>query len=135
MFGGLFGRDRGDGNFQLAADDLGDIANANALIAYSMIARAGDALLEREAIDGGDVRAVGRGPAIGAVADIGGNALLPCDLDQVADEAGLASLAMYLRETDGGDAHALVSEGEGCAFGNAGDRFADAGDIFLGRET
>src|SRR5579871_2623059 len=55
---------------------------------------------------------MGGRPAIAAVADIGGYALLAGDFEQIADEAGLAFAAVHLWQAHGHAAHTTIVERE-----------------------
>ena len=67
MVAGFLWRFADDRDAEASADDFGDVAERDALVADGVIARAGRALLERQAVEMCGVEAVYRGPAVAAV--------------------------------------------------------------------
>ena len=73
------------------------------------------------------------GPAVAAVADIGRDALLARQIDQMRDEAVIALAMGRRREAHGGRAHAARRDGRGRRLGGA--REIGGGLVRLGRDA
>ena len=84
---------------------------------YRMIGAGDGAMLQRQTEGARGIVAVHRGPAVGAVADIGRGALLPRKADQDRDETVITLAVVGGRQPHGRRVHAAGSEGVCGGFG------------------
>ncbi|KAG1534981.1 hypothetical protein G6F50_015424 [Rhizopus delemar] len=107
MSSSLCRRDRHDGDAESGADHFCDLPHRDAFLGDGMPSRSRPVLLQRQAIKPRHVSHVAGRPAIGAVADVGRDALGLGDLDEWRDEA-LLFRVMHLGEPDCRHADALL---------------------------
>jgi hypothetical protein len=98
--------DTPDRNIEPLADGLGDGAHGDALLGDCVKTSAGSGLLEGEPVQTSRVEPMDGGPAIRAVSDVGGEPLLPGDLDEERDEAVVTAAVDGGREADDAGPHA-----------------------------
>src|SRR5271168_1262784 len=75
MLARVLGRDRHERQLEMPPDDLGDVADRDALVGHGVQRRSRRGLLESKAEEASGVEAVYGGPAVGAVTDVAGDAL------------------------------------------------------------
>ena len=75
MIGHRVSSDAGDGYREVPADDAGDVAHGHAFLGHGVQDGARRRVLDRRPEDLGGIEAVHRGPAIGTVTRIPGDAL------------------------------------------------------------
>ena len=93
MRSGLLRRLGNDWLVQLSADDLCKLAKRHALLGHRVISGAGGTVLQRELNDPRGIDPVHGRPTVPCVADVGGNALLAGNADQLRHES-MITLAM-----------------------------------------
>src|SRR5580700_10112327 len=71
----VFGAEAGHRQPKSLADGSGDLVRRNAFVADSVVGGAGLTFLQRETVEVRRVEPVSGGPPVGAVADVGGDAL------------------------------------------------------------
>src|SRR5882724_120756 len=90
MVGCLLPRLADDGQVQAAADDLGYLAEGNALFSDPVVARACGAFFEHQPVETGGVEPVDGRPEVQPLADVGRDALLAGKADEDGNEAMIA---------------------------------------------
>src|SRR6516164_1099790 len=105
---GASGRDRLDGDTEVLADHLCDLAGGDAFLSHTVQHRTRRRLLEGQAEETCRIDAVHRGPAARTVAQEAGDALLTSDADDDRDEAVVALTVDRRREPNGRGAHAAI---------------------------
>ena len=87
VLGRVLGGDGDDRELEMPSDDLGDVADRHALLGDRVQRRSRRGLFEPETEEARRIEPVHGGPAVAAVADVAGDALLAGDADQGRDEA------------------------------------------------
>ena len=118
----LLAGDRGHRQVQVLADDLGDVAERHALVADRVQPGARGRGLQGQPEQARGIEPVHRGPAVGPVAHVGGQALGAGDADQGRDEAVIALAVHRRRQAHGRDAYAASGEPERDLLGDPGMR-------------
>ncbi len=102
--------DRGDRQVEPPPDRLGDVADGDALLADRVEHRPGRRALDPEPDQTGGVGAMDRGPAVDALADVGGRAGRAVSRDDHRDEAVVAVAVDGRGEADADRAHPALGE-------------------------
>lgn len=108
----LLGGDGDGGDVEMLGEDLGDLEDRHALVAHGVKHRPGGRGLDREAEQARRIIAVDRRPAVGAVADVGCDALRAREADRGGDEPVVAVAVGGRWEPHDGGADPVVGERE-----------------------
>ena len=95
----VLGRDGDHREVEVATDHLGDLADRHAFVGDPVQNRSGRGRLQRQAEEPRGIEPVHGGPAVGPVADVAGDALLACDVDQGGDEAVISVVVNRRRQS------------------------------------
>ena len=98
-----------------------------------MIAGACFTFLQREAIDPCSIEAMGCGPAVETISDIGGNAFLARDVDEDWNKTVVALAVRRWWKTQGHRANAVLGHREAGLFGDAGEARAGRDHVIFRR--
>ena len=115
MSSGLFRRDGDDGQFQAAADNLGNLPDGYALFRDRVIAWRLLRFLQRQPVQAGSIEAMRRGPAVEPIADVGRNTLFAGDMDRISNKT-LLHRVMDLGKPHDGHADASSRDRSGRLF-------------------
>ncbi len=89
-----------------AADHFGNRLERHALIVDRVMGAALDALFERQPVEAGGIEPMHAGPAVEAIANLGRDAFLAREADQMRDETMIAGAMGRRRQAHRGGAHA-----------------------------
>ncbi len=107
VVGGFFGLEGDGGDFEAMGESFGDVATGDSFLIYCVEDVAGGSFFEREAVEVGGGEAMGGGPTILTLADVGDHAFFACELNDVSDEALLFGVMHLGKADDGGSDAAL----------------------------
>ena len=121
---------------QPPGDGFGNLFDGDTLFGDRMISRAWGGFFQRQAVQQGDVKPVGRGPAIEAIADVCGNSFFAGDRDGISDQA-LLYRVMNLGEPHDDDGDAASGDRGGGFLGSCArdHRGGDRWIVFGGRQA